>query len=379
MIPSKLFYKLRADAIANGTLAEFEMTHCNRDSQGNIYPKSYLTTVIPVKEKYILKEQPSIYFSEVDENSPFVNKNYKPEIEDQGEYYLPKLELYDNSKSFEKITSNEDLHELYKECVSTLRESNSKLTNLTNLSSYRLPQISGSMWRYVRARGFEGFKEYWKDKVSTRNDDTGLNDETVDTGTDKLYFVPQNYVKSLDDPSTITANTVGSIVEYFKMAENFRIKSELKPKTEAILQFIGNRDVKSKYRGRSKKGQESNIYKFAKSFVEMNIYDIKTKSAIWDIKERDYSILGFKGHIKPRKVNFTKLMLGLKALGTTVNLGLNFICATTGFFTAIYNDIINSLSGRYYSFGDSINGAKALIVDLFKNNFSLLSDYHNST
>lgn len=373
VIPSKLFYKLRADAIANGTLAEFEMTHCNRDSQGNIYPKSYLTTVVPVKEKYILKEQPSIYFSEVDQNSPFVNKNYKPEVEDQGEYYLPKLELYDNSEAFNKVSSNEDLHELYKECVNTLKESNSKLTNLTNLSSYRLPQISGSMWRYVRARGFEGFKEYWKDKVSTRNDDTGLNDETVDTGTDKLYFVPQNYVKSLDDPSTITANTVGSIVEYFKMAENFRIKSELKPKTEAILQFIGNRDV------RSKKGQESNIYKFAKSFVEMNIYDIKTKSAIWDIKERDYSILGFKGHIKPRKVNFTKLMLGLKALGTTVNLGLNIICATTGFFTAVYNDIINSLSDRYYSFGDSINGAKALIVDLFKNNFSLLSDYHNST
>lgn len=371
--PSKLFYKLRADAIANGTLAEFEMTHCNRDSQGNIYPKSYLTTVVPVKEKYILKEQPSIYFSEVDQNSPFVNKNYKPEVEDQGEYYLPKLELYDNSEAFNKVSSNEDLHELYKECVNTLKESNSKLTNLTNLSSYRLPQISGSMWRYVRARGFEGFKEYWKDKVSTRNDDTGLNDETVDTGTDKLYFVPQNYVKSLDDPSTITANTVGSIVEYFKMAENFRIKSELKPKTEAILQFIGNRDVKNK------KGWESNLYKFAKSFVEMNIYDIKTKSFTWDLKERDFSVLGFKGHIKPRKVNFTKLILGLKALGTTVNLGLNFICATTGFFTAVYNDIINSLSGRYYSFGDSINGAKALIVDLFKNNFSLLSDYHNST
>lgn len=55
MIPSKLFYKLRADAIANGTLAEFEMTHCNRDSQGNIYPKSYLTTVVPVKENTYLK------------------------------------------------------------------------------------------------------------------------------------------------------------------------------------------------------------------------------------------------------------------------------------------------------------------------------------
>ena len=72
-------------------------------------------------------------------------------------------------------------------------------------------------------------------------------------------------------------------------------------------------------------------------------------------------------------------MLGLKALGTTVNLGLNIICATTGFFTAVYNDIINSLSGRYYSFSDSLNGTKALIVDLFKNNFSLFSDYHNST
>lgn len=154
--------------------------------------------------------------------------------------------MYDNTKAFEEIQNDANLLALYKECVNVMQESNSKLTNLTNLNKYRLPQISGSMWRYVKARGYEGFKEYWKDKVSVKNDDTGMNEDIVEVSEDKLHFVPQNFVKSLEDPATITANTVGSIIQYFKMAENFRVKSELKPKTEAILQFIGNRDVKAR-------------------------------------------------------------------------------------------------------------------------------------
>lgn len=380
--PSQLFYELRADAIATNTLDIFEMQHCNKDLQGNIYPKSYLTKIVPTKEKYILREQPSIYFSEVAEESPFVNPEYKLEPEDEGEYYLPKLELYDNSKAFDAVRNDETLYELYKECVSVMAESNEKLTNLTNLSAYRLPQMSGSMWRYIRARGFAGIKEYWKDKVSMKNDDKGLGDTNVDDeieGADKMHFVPQNYVKSLDDPGTITANTVGSIIEYFRMAENFRVKSELKPKTEAILQFIGSRDIKSKIRGKSKKGVDSNLYKFAKSFVEMNIYDIKTKPITSDIKERDISIFGFNMHINPRKVNITKMVLGLKTLGTLVNLGLNLVCAGTGAITTSYTHFVNAVTGRYYNMGDWLGGYKDMAVDLFKNNFGVFSDYSNST
>lgn len=378
VVPTQLFYQLRSEAIENGTLGVFEQQHCNRDANGVIYPKSYLTKIVPVKEKYILKEQPSMYFSEVDPQSPFINENYKPYEEDGGEYYLPKDNMYDNTKAFEEIQNDANLLALYKECVNVMQESNSKLTNLTNLNKYRLPQISGSMWRYVKARGYEGFKEYWKDKVSVKNDDTGMNEDIVEVSEDKLHFVPQNFVKSLEDPATITANTVGSIIQYFKMAENFRVKSELKPKTEAILQFIGNRDVKSKIRGKSKKGKESNLYKFAKSFVEMNIYDIKTKSATVDIKERDVDIFGFKMHIQPRKVNFTKVMLGLKAIGTTVNLGLNLICAFTGFITATMAHLVNSFTGRYYDFYDMCSAVKSLNVDTFKNITNIFSPYTKS-
>jgi hypothetical protein len=46
------------------------------------------------------------------------------------------------------------------------------------------------MWRYVKARGYEGFKEYWKDKVSVKNDDTGMNEDIVEVSEDKLHFVP---------------------------------------------------------------------------------------------------------------------------------------------------------------------------------------------
>lgn len=392
-VPSKLYYELRAQAIENGTYSTFEQNHCNRDSHGNVYPKSYLTKLEPAKDKYILKEQPSNYFSEVDENSPFVNKNYVLETEDIGEYYLPKSSIYDNSSAYSNVSNNEDMLELYNQLVSTIEESNSKLTNLTNLNKYRLPQISGSMWRYISARGYEGFKEYWKDKFTSKNDDLGLNDKSlsdddnsiVEKEGSTMYFVPQNYVKNLEDPSTITANTVGSVIQYFKMAENFKVKSELRPKTEAILHFLRNRNltssrlIKGMQKVKTKAGVDTNIYKFAKNFVESNIYDIKTKSAIWDLKGFSIDIFGFHlTDVKARKIDFTKLLLGLKALGTTVNLGLNFICALTGATTVMFDYVVNAATGRYYNVNDAHNGLKAMVIDLFKNNFKLLSDYNRS-
>lgn len=53
--------------------------------------------------------------------------------------------------------SNKALSELRKALIDTMDESNSKLNNLEYLNKYRLPQISGSLYKHLKASGFNPF------------------------------------------------------------------------------------------------------------------------------------------------------------------------------------------------------------------------------
>jgi hypothetical protein len=84
----------------------------------------------------------------------------------------------------------------------------------------------------------------------------------------------------------------------------------------------------------------------------MNVYDVKLNSITFSIGEREY--------------NITKLFNNLRIYGTLRNLGLNFACAFTGFFTALHSHLVNAITGRYYDFSDAAAGFKDLVYDTFK-------------
>jgi len=52
-------------------------------------------------------------------------------------------------------------------------------------------------------------------------------------------------------------------------------------------------------------------------------------------------------------------------------LGLNFACAFTGLFTAAHAHLVNSFTGRYYTFGNAVTAFKDLVFDLFRHGFSV--------
>ena len=60
------------------------------------------------------------------------------------------------------------------------------------------------------------------DAISVKSDDVGIRDKvaTSPDGT-ALEMIPQYFLKDLDDPSTITADMVGSVIAYYRMSENF--------------------------------------------------------------------------------------------------------------------------------------------------------------
>lgn len=73
--------------------------------------------------------------------------------------------------------SNKALADLRQALINTMDESNSKLNNMEYLNKYRLPQISGSLYKYLKASGYNPFKavgRYFLDAVSVKNDDVGI-------------------------------------------------------------------------------------------------------------------------------------------------------------------------------------------------------------
>lgn len=51
-------------------------------------------------------------------------------------------------------------------------------------------------------------------------------------------------MQDLDDPTTISMDMVGSVIQYFRMAENFKQKSLIKGKMENIKAFLAQRSYK---------------------------------------------------------------------------------------------------------------------------------------
>lgn len=365
---------LAMDQEAPGTSEVFFLQNTYNTSTGAA-PKSWYTKIVPKDGKYI-QIIPSSNLSELSSESPFVNKNYK---HDNDEYYQPKKSLYDNSKEFNKIMSNKTLADLRQALINTMDESNSKLNNMEYLNKYRLPQISGSLYKYLKASGYNPFKavgRYFLDAVSVKNDDVGIQKKVLTSpdGT-SLALIPQYFTKQLEDPGTISADMVGSVIQYFKMAENFKQKNEIKGKVENIKSFLAQRRytgtsnldaIKRIFTGRKdpKQATDTNLYKFAENFINMNLYDVKTNSLSISIGQRE--------------VNLTKILKTLTGYGTLRNLGLNFACAATGFFTALHAHIVNSITGRYYTFDNACSAFKDIVFDLFKHGFSAGSRTYKS-
>lgn len=340
---------------------------------GKLYPKSWYTKMQP-KDKSMIEEVPSNNWLEVSEDSPFVNKEFaklqreNPDL--AGEYWIPKakvkdengkiIERYDTSDRLERIKQDKDLNEVYEYAKKIIKESLDKYSNLRKTHPYRLPNKRGNLGRYISAEWRQqkalnklaspliGTWNYVRDTLSVQNDDVGFQSVDTKPNGERLNLIPQYYLAKIDNPEIISADFFGMLQSMYESAENWKQKTLIQPQVEILLEYAKGKKYKSKKSGEVKQG-ESNVYKMAKAFVDMNLYDAQNMNAT----------------IKPfgKEINITKLLSILRALGTTRNLGLNIMCALTGGFTALYSHIVNSLVGRYYNPIDAWFGFKDMISD----------------
>ncbi len=358
-----------------------------------IVPKSWYTKMVP-KDKTLIERVPNNNWLEVSSESPYYNKAYyqaqqeHPDLKD--EYWIPKKNLYNSEDRYNTIMNNPDMKVLYEELLNTMAEANAAYSNLTHVNPYRAPQMSGSLYRYVSSEvrasqglgkvtaPFRGWANYIKDKLSIRNDDRGFNKPLAKPNGERLNLIPQNYIRDIETPEAINADVVGSVIQYYAAAMEWQNKKDIQPRVELLkAHVLGKKYTNGK--GEVKTG-ESNIAKFIKSFVDMNLYDIRQQTVTVGIGgNKSGKLLGvvpYKGSIfnlinydisKPREINITKMLAILRMLGTTTNLALNLWCALTGLFTALHGHIVNTLVGRYYNPVNAAYALKDILVDLLLN------------
>ena len=167
----------------------------------------------------------------------------------------------------------------------------------------------------------------------------------------QLNMIPIYYTKKLDNPAQITSDLIGSVCQYYDKSVRFNKRSQIKDTCEAIVDHIGQRKylntagssfeglktaTQNQMDGKKRvsvvdDGRNSRTYQAAKKFLEMNLYDIRQDKG-WG-------------------ATMSKIGAAFRNLATIVNLGGNPVVAFTGFFTLVWNDMVNAVVGYKYGKG----------------------------
>ena len=307
------------------------------NKKGKLVPHSYYNLMIPNDSKH-MEFVPSREFTEIDPESPYWNDQYDI---NNPEPYQPKKSLYDNSEAYNKVMNDPKLKAIHEVVVNTMAEANEKISFLKRGNNYKLPQITGGAWAFIKAnRGIvKGMSRFVRDKYfEDKDDDVDFNYHSYAPDGQPLDTIPTHYMRMLDDPSTITNNLAGALMEYYGMAVNFEKKQQVLPEIKIVQNQVKTRQVQPNWL-ESKLDRyttytpntQSRASKRLDRFLETNIFGNKYNS------------------IRVGKFNMVKALVGLKNYATLVNLGANIFVAAANVMGSAHQHFTEALTGVYYT------------------------------
>lgn len=325
------------------------------DYEGNLVPASFWKKLVPKKElrsKY-MRKVPNRSWSEIDKESPFYDKRFT-KYADRGETRIPNPELYDNSANYRKITSDSNLKKLYDKLVDVMELSNSKIQFLKYENKYRLPQIEGGAWTQIRSKDniLKGLAYAIEDTYTVKDDDNAYMLENAKRSDGSLVkLIPTRYIKMLSNPDALTNDIVGSVIAYYKMAENYEQMSEIAPELEVALDFVSRTDFTDKKGGRIQ-GLESKTYDKLKSVLDQLVYGMEKNALELDIP------LPKGKHVT---VSIGKLADNLAAYTRIQGIAQNMNVILTGLITNKIQNRLEAISGIYFGNKELAQATKLII------------------
>lgn len=325
------------------------------DYEGNLVPASFWKKLVPKKElrsKY-MRKVPNRSWSEIDKESPFYDKRFT-KYADRGETRIPNPELYDNSANYRKITSDSNLKKLYDKLVDVMELSNSKIQFLKYENKYRLPQIEGGAWTQIRSKSniLKGLAYAIEDTYTVKDDDNAYMLENAKRSDGSLVkLIPTRYIKMLSNPDALTNDIVGSVIAYYKMAENYEQMSEIAPELEVALDFVSRTDFTDKKGGRIQ-GLESKTYDKLKSVLDQLVYGMEKNALELDVP------LPKGKHVT---VSVGKLAANLAAYTRIQGIAQNMNVILTGLITNKIQNRLEAISGIYFGNKELAQATKLII------------------
>ena len=325
------------------------------DYEGNLVPASFWKKLVPKKElrsKY-MRKVPNRSWSEIDKESPFYDKRFT-KYADRGETIIPNPELYDNSANYRKITSDSNLKKLYDKLVDVMELSNSKIQFLKYENKYRLPQIEGGAWTQIRSKDniLKGLAYAIEDTYTVKDDDNAYMLENAKRSDGSLVkLIPTRYIKMLSNPDALTNDIVGSVIAYYKMAENYEQMSEIATELEVALDFVSRTDFTDK-KGCRIQGLESKTYDKLKSVLDQLVYGMEKNALELDVP------LPKGKHVT---VSVGKLAANLAAYTRIQGIAQNMNVILTGLITNKIQNRLEAISGIYFGNKELAQATKLII------------------
>lgn len=253
----------------NVSSQELEDKYYYVDADGTVKPLSVFTYNGPTSGDYI--EDTLIGpFSELDLDSEWVDKDYDNTKEqalqpDKKVYHNPKYdELTDpNNKNY-----NKEIHDCYNLMLQMMEEAWQMLPGINRTNKYQLPQKRDRNTHLITRSGVIKNTEAILSNTFTINENDIEYNEEFPTRPDGsiVYTIPIRWVRRLEDPSTISTDLIQSISQFYEMALNYKMKSEIQPTLELL---------KSELQNTSSAGEYSDQAKRLDKYLEMYLYDRK--------------------------------------------------------------------------------------------------------
>lgn len=345
----------------------------------DIRPFRWFTSIKAKDEEMWMEWAPGDSFTDFENSISYKNEEFK---EEYGVSYIPKGKAYDNTKAYNKVKDTA----MYKSIIDTMRKAYSNMENRSHSDPYLLPQITGSMYKYMQGHAtgkVDGAISWLKDNIGlngiTQNDsdygydensdvednqvDEAIDDKLKRIGTLKnmpdghvMHFIPQFYTKR-NRPELISKDLVGIISTFYNMSSRYKYKTAIKDDCETIVDMLEKRNYKKKQAGEREEiilGKDTKNYRKARTFLDMNLYGMRRIKETWQVTPQ-------------LQWEVTKTADLLKRLTTANNLGANPKVALVGFLTTYYGHIINAITGNGYDYHDAAAGAKIVTAYILRN------------
>lgn len=297
----------------------------------------------------------SSQYSEIDENSEYVNKKFnktkkesmQPKVRKVGTKRIAGKIDYTND-NFSKIMSNEGYKKFYNLLIQTMQEANSQIPTKAVERQYLLPQITGRGMSILGrslighellssigygVQDFVGYKFAEQDKdVSTNWDLPRRPDGTI------VNNVPIRFVKRLEKPWFVSTDIIGSVMMYYDMAMNYGLKAQNLPHLELLESAIDPVNAKPFVSdGKTMVEPLDKQFEKVKNLMDFRYYGKEDRN-IADQSHAENKLMQSTTTVGKRFRSFASLSM----------LALNFTTIEVGYIDAFLSSIADSIGGKYF-------------------------------